>query len=77
MKDLTKEIAEYVNLKMMDLKKASSIRDDLKIAVLSALNIAGERYEYKEKCKEINIKLNELQNKTKRLENKIDHYIID
>jgi cell division protein ZapA len=46
----TRAIARYVHSKMTDIHQRSSYRDHMKIAVLSALNIAGEVFEVKEKC---------------------------
>lgn len=71
----TKKIAEFVNQKMMELKKNSSIRDDIKIAVLSALNIAGELYEYKEKWNSIQKEIGDIENRVGRLGKKIDSCI--
>lgn len=73
--ETTKNIAEFVNQRMMELKKNSAIRDNLKIAVLSALNIAGELYEYKEKCEEALMKLNTIQNKAAKLSHKIEESV--
>lgn len=70
--ETTKRIADFVNQKMMDLKKNISIRDDAKIAVLSALNIAGELEEYKEKCMEAQKQLSDLQEKISGLDQKIE-----
>ena len=70
--ETTKRIADFVNEKMMELKKNSPIRDDVKIAVLSALNIAGELEEYKEKCREAQKQLNDLQEKVSGLDQKIE-----
>ncbi len=73
--ETTKQIAEFVNQKMMELKRNSSIRDNLKVAVLSALNIAGELYEYKEKCEDAENKLSNIQNKATNLSHKIESSI--
>lgn len=73
--ETTKNIAEFVNQKMMELKKYSSIRDDLKIAVLSALNIAGELHEYKEKFGEAQKELCNIQNKAVNIGQKIKNSI--
>ena len=70
--ETTKRIADFVNQKMMDLKKKSSIRDNAKIAVLSALNIAGELEEYKEKYKETQNQLSDLKSKVSGLDKKIE-----
>lgn len=70
--ETTKRIADFVNQRMMDLKKSSSIRDNTKIAVLSALNIAGELEEYKEKYEETQKQLIDLQSKVGSLDQKIE-----
>ncbi|MCX7727301.1 MAG: cell division protein ZapA, partial [Chitinispirillaceae bacterium] len=46
----TKVIAEYVDNKMKEIYKSSSMLDDNKIAVLTSLNIAGELFELQKKC---------------------------
>jgi len=73
----TKKIAEFVNEKMMELKRNSPIRDSLKIAVLSALNIAGELHEYREKCEEAQKKLSDLQYKATNLNQKIESIVTE
>lgn len=70
--ETTKRIADLVNHKMMELKKISSIRDNAKIAVLSALNIAGELEEYKGKYKETQKQLSDLQSKVSGIDKKIE-----
>ncbi len=72
---LTKEIAEYVNQKMMEVKKISTIRENSKVAVLSALNIAGELFEYRKKF-DINKKeINSIQERSDSLCKKIDQHL--
>ena len=46
--ETTKKIAEYIDQKMTELHKGNPSRDKMKIAILSALTIAGELFEYKE-----------------------------
>ena len=70
--ETTKKIAEYVNQKMMELKRNSPIRDNLKIAVLSALNIAGELHEYRERCEKAQKKLSDFEHKATTLLQKIE-----
>ncbi len=70
--ETTKRIADFVNQRMMELKKTSPIRDNLKVAVLSALNIAGELHEYKEKCEEAQRRLSDLEHKASNLTQKIE-----
>jgi cell division protein ZapA len=70
--DITKKVAQYVNLKMEEIQAGVPSREKLKIAVLSALNIAGELHDYKSKCEEYTKKLDQLQEKLGELNKKID-----
>lgn len=45
--DYIREIADYVNMKMEDLSKKSSLISPQKIAILSAVNIADEYFKLK------------------------------
>ncbi len=72
-KETTIEVAEFVNQKMMELKKISSVRDNSKIAVLSALNIAGELFEYKIKCEKSQKELTDIHRKTENICYKIQN----
>ena len=68
----TKKVADFVDQKMMELQKNIASRDKLKVAVLSALNIAGELFDYKEKCESMEHTIEELQDRTGQLGEKID-----
>lgn len=68
---VTKEIARYVNSKMTDIHTRSSSRDHMKIAVLSALNIAGELFECKEKCNQQEQTIHELHDRIESLTQQI------
>jgi cell division protein ZapA len=70
--ETTIEIAQYVHSKMTDLHKKSASRDHMKIAVLSALNIAGELFESKEKCNQQELTINELQQRISTLTQQIN-----
>ncbi|MFP4417536.1 MAG: cell division protein ZapA [Chitinivibrionales bacterium] len=70
--ETTKKIAEYVDQKMITFQKNIASRDKLKTAVLAALNIAGELFEYKSKYEEVHRRLDEIQHKTGSLSQKID-----
>lgn len=80
--DTTIKIADYVHNKIMELRKSSSVRNDFKIAVLTALNIAGEYYQYREeyeeshdykaKYEQVVAELNEVQNRVAELNSKIN-----
>jgi cell division protein ZapA len=67
-----RKVADYVDRKMMEFQKNMASRDRLKVAVLSALNIAGELFEHKEKCEAQAKHLEELQKKTGQIGKKID-----
>jgi cell division protein ZapA len=70
--ETTRQIAHFVNSKMMTIQEQSSLRDNMKIAVLSALNIAGELFEVKARHDESVSKIKELEEKIASLSNKID-----
>jgi cell division protein ZapA len=73
--EITRRVAEYVNLKMEEIQANVASKERTKIAVLSALNIAGELLEYKSKCEEKQKKLEELQEKVNVLTKKIDDQV--
>ena len=68
----TNEIARYVNSKMTEIHQNSSTRDHMKVAVLSALNIAGELFESKEKCVHQEQTISELQDRIHALTQKVN-----
>jgi cell division protein ZapA len=70
--ETTKRVVQYVDSKMREIHKNSSSRDDMKIAVLSALNIAGELFELQIKNEASAKKINELENKIATISKKID-----
>ncbi len=70
--ETTKEVAEYVDRKMMEFQKNMTSRDKLKVAVLSALNIAGELFDHKRRSEGATKTLEELQEKTDVIAKKID-----
>jgi len=72
----TKEIAQYVSAKMADIHQSSAYRDHMKVAVLSALNIAGELFELKEQCTLQDKKIRDLQNRIDSLTQKIDSVLV-
>lgn len=69
----TKEIARYVNSKMTDIHQSSAYRDNMKIAVLSALNITGELFETKEKCHQHEQTISELNQRIELLTQQINN----
>jgi cell division protein ZapA len=70
--ETAKKVAEYVDHKMMEFQKNIASRDKMKVAVLSALNIAGELFEYKSQCETATKKLNEIQERTKEITKKLE-----
>lgn len=70
--ETTRQIAQFVNSKMITILEQSSLRDNMKIAVLSALNIAGELFEVKARHDESVSKIKELEEKIASLSEKID-----
>jgi cell division protein ZapA len=69
----TKKIAEYVNLKIGEVQSHVASRDKVKVAILSAMNIAAELLCYKEKCEKYLNKCEELQKKTEEIHRTIDN----
>jgi cell division protein ZapA len=50
--ETTRQVAAYVDRKILELQGKSASRDKLKIAILSALNIAGELFDHKSKAEQ-------------------------
>jgi len=73
--ETTKKVAEYVNGKMEEIQSGVASKDKVKIAVLSAMNIAGELLDYKKQCDEYRKRLGELEEKAFRLGKKIDENV--
>ena len=70
--ETTKQIAQYVNSKMAEIHNTTASRDHIKIAVLSALNIAGELFELKAKYEEDARDLRKLHDQLTSLNHKIE-----
>jgi cell division protein ZapA len=70
--ETTKKIAEYVNGKITEVQSRIASRDRVRVAVLSAMNIAAELMGYKEKCEKYLHKCEELQKKTEAIDRTID-----
>jgi cell division protein ZapA len=70
--ETTKKIADYVNLKIGEVQSRVASRDKVKVAVLSAMNIAAELMCYKEKCEKYLNKCEELQKKAEAIHQTID-----
>jgi len=69
--ETTKLVAQYVNSKITEIHQNTASRDDLKVAVLTLLNVAGELFELKTKHNECAGKVNELEEKIAALTRKI------
>ncbi len=70
--ETTKLVAEYVDHKMAEYQKSIASRDKVKTAVLSALNIAGELFDWKRKCEAAEKRLNDMQEKTSSMAERIE-----
>jgi cell division protein ZapA len=70
--ETTRQIANYVDQKMTEYQKRVASRDKLKIAVLSALNIAGELFEQRTKCDEANRQLARLRERAEELTTRLE-----
>jgi len=68
----TQQVADYVNQKAVEVRGKGASLDKLKIAVLSALNIAGELFEYRSKNESNERRLKQLQDRAEQLAAKID-----
>ena len=68
----TRRVAEYVNSKINELSGKSASQNKLKIAILSALNIAGELFESRTQLEECRKQVDSLQKKTTQLSHRID-----
>jgi cell division protein ZapA len=67
-----RQVARYVNSKMTEIHENTASRDDLKIAVLSALNIAGELFELRNKQDQGAKKIGDVNDRLSMLNKKID-----
>lgn len=70
--DYVKRIAEAVDEKMTKLAENSTIKSPSKLAVLTALNIADELYQFKLKYKKVFENFNK---QSKELSERIDYYL--
>jgi cell division protein ZapA (FtsZ GTPase activity inhibitor) len=57
---------------MADIHQCSAYRDHMKVAVLSAMNIAGELFESKERCSQQEQTILELQQRIDTLTQKVN-----
>ena len=72
--EMTRKVAEYLNLKMDQIQAGVPSKERMKIAVLSAMTIAGELFESKSQCEEYQKKLADVQQKLCDLNKKIDEH---
>jgi len=70
--ETTRQVARYVNSKMSEVHETMASRDDIKIAVLSALNIAGELFELKDKQEQGAQKMNVITDRLASISRRID-----
>lgn len=75
--ETTKKVAQFVNDKIAEICQATSSRDNLKIAVLSALNIAGELMELKAKHADEKERNEQVENRISSLIHEIDTVLKD
>jgi cell division protein ZapA (FtsZ GTPase activity inhibitor) len=70
--ETTRLVAQYVNAKIAELQTLTASSDNVKLAVLCALNIAGELFEAKAKYETEAKKMQEYEEKIKSITDKID-----
>jgi cell division protein ZapA len=70
--ETTKKIADYVNSKIGEVQSHIASRDRVKVAILSAMNIAAELMRCKEKCEKYLNKCEDLQKKAEAIHKTID-----
>jgi cell division protein ZapA len=68
----TKQVADYVDRKIAEIRDASRSNDKLKTAVMAALNIAGELFEYRSRKQEVERRLEAWEQRAERLTGKIN-----
>ena len=72
--DYIQEVANYVNAKMNEINKGLTVKSNLKVAILAALNIADELYKERNEKSDI---LNTLDEKSQGLNEKVSRIILD
>ncbi|MBD3320512.1 MAG: cell division protein ZapA [Chitinivibrionales bacterium] len=70
--ETTRRVADYVNQKVSEAQKSGSSRDKLKTTILSTMNIAGELFEYRGRCKSQIKELNAVKDKAQSINKRID-----
>lgn len=69
--DTTRNVAEYVSRMMTDMSEKSTSYNKLRIAILSALNIAGELFENKAQNEGLRNKMLDIERRVESLEKRI------
>lgn len=69
--DTTRNVAEYVSRMMTDMSEKSTSYNKLRIAILSALNIAGELFENKAQNEGLKKKMLDIERRVEMLEKRI------
>lgn len=75
--ETTRQVARYVNAKMAEVHETTASRDNMKIAVLSALNIAGELFELKDKQENGARDISEIMDRVTSISRKIDSALLE
>jgi cell division protein ZapA len=70
--EMTQKVASYVDRKMSETQTRLSLRDKLKIAILSAMNITGELFDSESKKEHTQKQMYECQKLAEKLGKKID-----
>jgi cell division protein ZapA len=70
--ETTRKVARYVNSKMAEIHENTASRDNVKIAVLSALNIAGELFELKDNVENDTRRISEIRDRVASITKTID-----
>ncbi len=70
--DTTRKVVDYMNQKVTEVRGMSSSFDKLKIAILSALNITGELFEYRTRAEHAERELTELEQRAVELTDRIN-----
>jgi cell division protein ZapA (FtsZ GTPase activity inhibitor) len=68
----THRVVEYLNQKIDEVRGKSATFDKLKVAILSALNIVGELFEYRSRNETVEQQLTALEHRAEKLVARID-----
>ncbi|MDD5672973.1 MAG: cell division protein ZapA [Chitinivibrionales bacterium] len=66
-----KKVAEYVNAKIIEIQEKTASRDRSKVAVLAAMNIAGELFELRQQYDQHQKQIEQIAQKTRKIEQSI------